>query len=162
MMRGGRALSPLVFAGLSSVLLLTLWPRLAAPPFWDEHSFDEVRFYNVSCLIFGSNPDVYMPLVTRGVLPKQRAVRCADEYKKTVASWDKLLEPYGTKPGTAPPPQQVASQGGGWTSSSGGAASAGKTSGGGWTSGEAKAPPSSGGWTSGGTKTETKEGGGWK
>ena len=62
--------------------------------FWDEHSLDEQRFYNIVCLIFGSNPDEYTYMVLDGDLPRPRAVRCKDEYKKNYAAWDRLLTPY--------------------------------------------------------------------
>ncbi|OLP15507.1 hypothetical protein BST81_25965 [Leptolyngbya sp. 'hensonii'] len=64
------------------------------PPFWDEHSLDMQRFYNIACLAYGKNPSKYTPLVEGGVLPESRASRCEREYKKKYASWNSLLEPY--------------------------------------------------------------------
>jgi hypothetical protein len=66
-------------------------------PFWDEHAFDQQRFYNVLCLVYGSGPDRYGEIVTSGALPKERAERCPQEYKSINASWEKLLAPY-TRP----------------------------------------------------------------
>ena len=63
-------------------------------PFWDEHSLNEQRFYNIICLIYGSNPEKYADLVKDGTLPEERAEQCPDEYQQVSASWDKLLEPY--------------------------------------------------------------------
>ncbi|HHO55843.1 MAG TPA: hypothetical protein ENK21_05595, partial [Trueperaceae bacterium] len=31
--------------------------------FWDEHSLNQQRFYNIVCLVFGSNPNQYQNLV---------------------------------------------------------------------------------------------------
>jgi hypothetical protein len=70
-------------------------------PFWDEHSFDAQRFYNVLCLIYGSNPDKYADFVTSGNLPQDRAAQCPAEYKKIKHAWDKLLQPYLTNEGAA-------------------------------------------------------------
>ncbi len=58
----------------------------------DEHLLQEQRFYNTLCLTYGSNPNKYEYLVSEGYLPKERAVRCPNEYQRTVESWVKLLE----------------------------------------------------------------------
>ena len=60
----------------------------------DEHLLGEQRFYNSLCMIYGSNTDKYSKIVTEGYLPKERAVRCAAEYQRTVDSWINLLEPW--------------------------------------------------------------------
>lgn len=60
----------------------------------DEHLLQEQRFYNSLCMIYGSNAAKYQNIVTDGYLPKERAVRCQNEYQKTVESWMTLLEPW--------------------------------------------------------------------
>lgn len=60
----------------------------------DEHLLGEQRFYNSLCMIYGSNTAKYEKIVTEGYLPKERAVRCANEYQRTVDSWVNLLAPY--------------------------------------------------------------------
>lgn len=60
----------------------------------DEHLLSEQRFYNSLCMIYGSNPTKYSKILTEGFLPKERAVRCPNEYQKTVDSWITLLEPW--------------------------------------------------------------------
>lgn len=65
-------------------------------PFWDEHSFDEKRFYNIICLIYGSDPRKYGGFITSGNLPVQRAQRCPDEFVKKKKAWEKLLGPHFT------------------------------------------------------------------
>ncbi len=70
-------------------------------PFWDEHGFDGQRFYNILCLIYGSDPDKYGDFVTSGNLPKDRAAQCPDEYRKISHAWDQLLQPYLTNAGAA-------------------------------------------------------------
>lgn len=57
----------------------------------DEHLLGEQRFYNSLCMIYGSNTSKYEKIVTDGYLPKERAVRCANEYQKSVDSWVNLL-----------------------------------------------------------------------
>jgi hypothetical protein len=60
----------------------------------DEHLLQEQRFYNALCMLYGSDPDKYDSILTKGFLPKERAVRCPTEYQKTVESWRSLLEPW--------------------------------------------------------------------
>ena len=60
----------------------------------DEHLLSEQRFYNSLCMIYGSNTNKYSKIVTEGYLPKERAVRCANEYQKSVDSWVNLLAPW--------------------------------------------------------------------
>ena len=63
-------------------------------PFWDEHSLNEQRFYNMMCLIYGSDPDGFSEVITDKELPEERAEQCPDEYKAISTSWNKLLAPY--------------------------------------------------------------------
>jgi Putative metallopeptidase len=63
-------------------------------PFWDEHAFSKQRFYNMLCLTYGSNPEKNKALIGKHGLPKERAVRCGEEFKKTDRAWMRLLEPY--------------------------------------------------------------------
>jgi hypothetical protein len=60
----------------------------------DEHLLQEQRFYNSLCMIYGSNTQKYANIVSDGYLPKERAVRCQNEYQRTVDSWVSLLEPW--------------------------------------------------------------------
>lgn len=62
--------------------------------FWDEHSLGTQRFYNMICWLYGHDSKTYAGLVKNGVLPKDRAVRCADEFAQIEKSWSRLLEPY--------------------------------------------------------------------
>jgi hypothetical protein len=62
--------------------------------FWDEHSFDAQRFYNIACWVYGRDPKKHADLVSGGDLPQERAIRCTDEYRQMFSSWTKLLSPY--------------------------------------------------------------------
>jgi Putative metallopeptidase len=73
-------------------------------PFWDEHSLDQQRFYDIVCLVYGSDPQTYDNLLLRekgfglggseGYLPKQRAAKCPQDYKDISSSWDRLISAY--------------------------------------------------------------------
>ncbi len=64
---------------------------------WDEHSLDEQRFYNILCLLYGSNPEKYADVVTDEILPESRADGCEAEYEQVGKSWLKLLKPHMKK-----------------------------------------------------------------
>ena len=87
--------------GVAQALAGAYWFQLQSQsphktPFWDEHAFDQQRFYNIVCLIFGSDPRKYSDFVSSGTLPMDRARRCPDEYTKIKKSWEKLLQPHLT------------------------------------------------------------------
>lgn len=89
--------------GVAMALSGASWFQLQAQstrktPFWDEHAFDGQRFYNILCLIYGSNPTKY-DFVASGALPADRARRCPDEYQKITKAWQKLIEPHLTSRG---------------------------------------------------------------
>ncbi|MES1243286.1 MAG: DUF4344 domain-containing metallopeptidase [Acidobacteriota bacterium] len=62
--------------------------------FWDEHSLDDQRFYNILCWIYGKNPEDYQYLVEDETLPANRAERCPAEFNRLSRSWESLLNPY--------------------------------------------------------------------
>lgn len=62
--------------------------------FWDEHSLDEQRFYNIVCWSYGKNPEGFQGLVDDETLPEYRAAQCPAEYDRMSRSWDALLEPH--------------------------------------------------------------------
>lgn len=87
--------------GVAQALAGAYWFQLQSKsahktPFWDEHAFDQQRFYNIMCLIFGSDPKKYGEFVQSGTLPMERAARCPDEYAKIKKAWEKLLQPHLT------------------------------------------------------------------
>ena len=63
----------------------------------DEHSLDEQRFYNTTCLAYGSDQQTFGVLVTEGIIPKGRAARCPFEWKRISRSWVRLLAPFAIK-----------------------------------------------------------------
>jgi len=68
--------------------------NLEEMPFWDEHSFDTQRFYEIACLTYGKDPQENSFMVDQQILPESRAVKCPAEYEKINRAWTTLLEPY--------------------------------------------------------------------
>lgn len=60
----------------------------------DEHLLQEQRFYNSVCLLYGSDAEKYGYMLEEDYLPRERAMRCPQEYERTVDSWSSLLAPW--------------------------------------------------------------------
>jgi hypothetical protein len=61
-------------------------------PFWDEHSLDEQRYYNVVCWVYGSSPELHQALLGPDWgLAAARAERCPAEYQRMTRAWDEIL-----------------------------------------------------------------------
>jgi hypothetical protein len=73
---------------------MALLDAAGKPPYFDEHSIGEQRFYNITCIVYGSDPESHGALVTGKVLPERRAVRCAKEYAQKNRAWETLLGPH--------------------------------------------------------------------
>ena len=62
--------------------------------FWDTHSLNIQRYYNISCFSYGSNPIYNQDLVDDGWLPVDRAQWCDKEYTQQKNSWNEILQPF--------------------------------------------------------------------
>lgn len=65
-----------------------------AADFWDEHSFDLQRHYDVYCSIYGAYPEENKSLIdTVFDGDEDQAELCIDNYERIRESWQPLLEP---------------------------------------------------------------------
>ncbi|MDW8413614.1 MAG: DUF4344 domain-containing metallopeptidase [Acidobacteriota bacterium] len=62
--------------------------------FWDVHSLDKQRFYNILCWAYGYDGESLQGLIDEGVLPEERAQSCPEEYELLSKAWTRLLEPH--------------------------------------------------------------------
>ena len=60
----------------------------------DQHALGEQRYFNLQCLLYGSDPARYLSVVTDGDLPEARAKGCPEEARRISRSWLRLLLPY--------------------------------------------------------------------
>lgn len=60
----------------------------------DEHALGEQRYFNLQCLVYGSNPARYVGIVTDGDLPEARARTCPEEARRVSKAWLRLLLPH--------------------------------------------------------------------
>ncbi len=120
--KASSALSGASFFFASGQETLASGAALSDLAFWDEHSLDQQRFYDIVCLVYGSDPETYDFLLKRedkgfllssseGYLPKERADRCFEEYKDISNSWNTLITSYvpavggGTEPSIEAEPE---------------------------------------------------------
>ena len=66
--------------------------------FYDEHSLDAVRAYNIVCLVVGSDPGKFKDLANEAKLPAERQETCPKDYTRVSRSWDTVLKPHWRAP----------------------------------------------------------------
>jgi hypothetical protein len=61
--------------------------------FADEHDTPWQRYFNVLCLAYGADKELFADFVTSGILTKERAEGCDDEYAQVEFAFDRLITP---------------------------------------------------------------------
>jgi hypothetical protein len=61
--------------------------------FADQHGTPSQRYFNVLCLAYGADKELFADFVSRGLLPKERAEGCQDEYAQVEFAFDRLITP---------------------------------------------------------------------
>ncbi len=74
------------------ILNTTVTAPLAA--FSDVHGPPPERFYNLLCLAYGANSELFADFVSEGYLPKSRAQGCRREYGELVYAFNKVIVPH--------------------------------------------------------------------
>ena len=62
--------------------------------FADVHGTPAQRFYNVLCIAYGADKQLFGYVVERGYLPKERAEDCEAEYRQAARAYEKLISPH--------------------------------------------------------------------
>jgi hypothetical protein len=75
-------------------------------PYWGAHALNIQRFFQIGCLVYGSDPEAYADLPGRIGLPPARARGCPAEYAQAARAFEWLLTTYGRPPG-APKGYQI-------------------------------------------------------
>jgi hypothetical protein len=60
----------------------------------DEHGPPAQRFYNLLCIAYGADAQLFADLVQNGYLPNERAEGCAEEYKQVALAFETLIGPH--------------------------------------------------------------------
>jgi Putative metallopeptidase len=62
--------------------------------FADEHGTPAQRFYNLLCIAYGAEADLFADVVKEGYLPKDRAEGCKGEYRQVRKAFQRLISPH--------------------------------------------------------------------
>jgi len=71
-------------------------------PYWGEHALTIQRYYQIACLLYGSNPVEFASVPRATGLPPGRAQACVGEYARATRAIDWLMSTYGRQPNDAP------------------------------------------------------------
>jgi hypothetical protein len=81
--------------------LATAWEKRIAlgleTPYWESHGLSIQRFYNIVCLMYGSNPKVFPQLPEQIGLPRTRADNCPTEFARAARAVEWLRINYGQR-----------------------------------------------------------------
>ena len=62
--------------------------------FSDVHGLPAQRFYNLLCMAYGANPEMFKDIVDDKYLPKERAANCAREFQQVRFAFQNLIVPH--------------------------------------------------------------------
>jgi Putative metallopeptidase len=62
--------------------------------FASAHGTPAQRLYNLLCLAYGADPQLFGNFVEKGYLPKERAEDCKDEYQQVAYAFQQLIGPH--------------------------------------------------------------------
>jgi hypothetical protein len=72
--------------------------RDTAPPsmadFADEHSTTEQRAFNLLCMAYGADPELFEDIIILGGLTQERADNCGEEYELISLAYEALIGPH--------------------------------------------------------------------
>jgi hypothetical protein len=68
--------------------------KLTTSAFADVHGQPAERFYNVLCMAYGADPELFGDLVTKAFLPRKRAQNCPSEYQQVKFAFETLIAPH--------------------------------------------------------------------
>ena len=69
-------------------------PEFSLDAYADAHSLNLQRYFNLQCLLYGSDPERFADIVERGDLPESRARTCPAEARRAGSAWMRLLRPH--------------------------------------------------------------------
>jgi hypothetical protein len=62
--------------------------------FSSVHGTPHQRFFNLLCLAYGANQEIFGDLVDKGYLPEERAEDCKSEFQQAAHAFDVLIRPH--------------------------------------------------------------------
>jgi hypothetical protein len=99
----GRALEFLIAAADAFALAWQTGTAAGAEaPYWESHALSIQRYYQVACLLYGSDTEAFKRVPDIAGLPEARARSCAGEFDNANRAIDWLLAVYGRERGDPP------------------------------------------------------------
>jgi hypothetical protein len=85
-----------LIAGAAHQFRRDLKPKvtLGLKDFSDTHGAPAARFYNLLCIAFGANPELFADIVSKRQLPVERAIGCEDEFRELAHAFKTLIGPH--------------------------------------------------------------------
>jgi uncharacterized membrane protein YhaH (DUF805 family) len=68
--------------------------RLSHTAYSDEHGTPAQRFYNMLCIAYGAQPQTFKNVIDSGILPKERAAHCGQEYEQVKFAFASTIWPH--------------------------------------------------------------------
>ena len=68
--------------------------KTAMTRFADEHGTPAQRFYNLLCIAYGADAELFADLVKKGYLPKNWAEGCDGEFAQVQKAFQRLITPH--------------------------------------------------------------------
>lgn len=68
-------------------------------PYWGNHALGIQRYYQIACLLYGSDPVRFARLIELADLPEGRARNCVTEFEQANSSTQWLIDTFGRRPG---------------------------------------------------------------
>jgi Putative metallopeptidase len=62
--------------------------------FAGEHGANQQRYFNVLCMGYGAEPELFKDFIDKNWLPKERAANCAAEFQQVRAAFGKTVYPF--------------------------------------------------------------------
>src|SRR6476659_9885496 len=97
MLHLGKAEARRLIGGTAYAYKIEVDAATAPPPlkqFADAHGTPAQRFYNLLCIAYGADAQLFGDMVEEAHLPKERADDCKDEYLQVALAYEKLIGPH--------------------------------------------------------------------
>jgi hypothetical protein len=62
--------------------------------FSEEHAMPEQRAYNLLCMAYGADKELFGDVVSKGYLPRERAESCIDDYEQVLDAVEVMIRPH--------------------------------------------------------------------
>ena len=73
----------------------------AEVPYWGAHALSIQRYYQIICLLYGSDPEAFGEILQSADITEMKPERCIAEYARAERAVEWLLYTYGRRPGDA-------------------------------------------------------------